>query len=215
MDGTSIESRDQFGNKTVAATVALASVIILGLVSLWLLRKHKKLVEGLWLSLWSIALAYLAADFLAGQLFLRELSPPMIHDESVHHKLIPGTLTEFKSREFHYIQRVNHVGLRGEDFNVEKAVDTYRILMLGDSFTNGRGVRDDETFSALLEESLSTAGRKVQVLNAGVDSYSPILSYRQLATNFGALLDPDLVVLNFDMSDLMQEVAYREHIGKN
>jgi lysophospholipase L1-like esterase len=90
---------------------------------------------------------------------------------------------------------------------------TYRIVMLGDSFTGGRGVRDEETFSALLERSLNEAaaagaGRTVEVVNAGVNSYSPILSFLQLARQLPPL-DPDLVVLNFDMSDLVQEALYR------
>lgn len=85
--------------------------------------------------------------------------------------------------------------------------------MLGDSFTMGKGVANDQTFSALLEHSLRVnkvtyQGRPVEVLNAGVNSYAPILSYLQLTTDLQRL-EPDLVVLNLDMSDLVQEMAYR------
>jgi len=84
--------------------------------------------------------------------------------------------------------------------------------MLGDSFTDGRAVRDDETFSAILERRLNDngarPGRTVQVLNAGVNSYSPILSFLQVDRQLPPL-DPDLIVLNFDMSDLVQESLYR------
>jgi hypothetical protein len=90
----------------------------------------------------------------------------------------------------------------------------YRILMLLDSFTMGKGVQDDETFSALLEQSLKEQeieinGKTIQVLNAGVNSYAPILSFLQLKKELGPVR-PDLVVLNLDMGDLIQEVAYRE-----
>jgi hypothetical protein len=47
------------------------------------------------------------------------------------------------------------------------------------------------------------------VLNGGVDSYAPILSYIQLKRDL-ARLAPDLVVLNLDNSDLIQESVYRK-----
>jgi lysophospholipase L1-like esterase len=96
---------------------------------------------------------------------------------------------------------------------VVKDPNIYRILMLGDSFTMGKGVQDDETFSSILEESLKSKklkikGKTVQVLNAGVNSYAPIISFLQLKKQLWKL-EPDLVVLNLDMSDLIQELAYR------
>ena len=72
---------------------------------------------------------------------------------------------------------------------------------------------DDHTFSFLLEEFLNGKntthkGKNFEVLNAGVNSYTPILSFIQLKT-IARQLEPDLVVLNLDMGDLIQEVAYR------
>jgi hypothetical protein len=93
-----------------------------------------------------------------------------------------------------------------------KTPGTYRILALGDSFTMGKGVADDKTFSALLERALNaenaTGNRKVEVLNGGVDSYAPVLSRIQL-TRLAQIVGPDLVIYGFDMSDLLQELAYR------
>jgi hypothetical protein len=86
--------------------------------------------------------------------------------------------------------------------------------MLGDSFTMGKGVEDHETFSALAQQTLRQAtamcdGPDVEVLNGGVDSYAPILSFLQLKSDLRAL-DPDVVVVNLDNSDLIQEAVYRE-----
>ena len=80
--------------------------------------------------------------------------------------------------------------------------------MLGDSFTMGKGVEDDSTFSAMLDRSMSAGDQSVEVLNAGVDSYSPLLAYLRITKTLPDL-DPDLVVLNFDMSDLVQDAFYR------
>jgi len=86
--------------------------------------------------------------------------------------------------------------------------------MLGDSFTMGKGVEDDQTFSVLLEESLNKGkaicnADTIAVLNAGVDSYAPILSFIQLSRDLDPL-EPDMVVLNLDVSDLIQETVYRK-----
>jgi lysophospholipase L1-like esterase len=82
--------------------------------------------------------------------------------------------------------------------------------MLGDSFTLGAGVRDEETFSSVLEDILNASStEKYEVINCGVESYSPVLEYIQLRRNIERL-DPDMVVMNFDMSDLANELVYRK-----
>jgi hypothetical protein len=77
----------------------------------------------------------------------------------------------------------------------------------------GKGVHDSKTFSVILQEMLNVdsgdpeSGR-FEVLNGGVDSYSPVLCYLRLK-QLEPLLHPDFVVVNFDISDLLQESAYR------
>ncbi|GJM15026.1 MAG: hypothetical protein DHS20C13_03530 [Thermodesulfobacteriota bacterium] len=73
----------------------------------------------------------------------------------------------------------------------------------------GKGVNDNETFSALLENMLNKNGGRYEVINCGIDSYSPVLQYLQLKEKID-LINPDLVILNFDMSDLVQEYVYRK-----
>ncbi|MDH4064231.1 MAG: SGNH/GDSL hydrolase family protein, partial [Acidobacteriota bacterium] len=136
-------------------------------------------------------------------------------DQYLHHKMVPDSLSSFRQQDFHYIQRVNNLGMRGRDVAPTRPPNAYRILMLGDSFTMGKGVEDQETFSVLLErllrEKVDRCGGSctVEVLNGGVDSYAPILSYLQLTRELGKL-EPDMVVLNLDVSDLIQEAAYRQ-----
>ena len=74
-------------------------------------------------------------------------------------------------------------------------------------------MKDDQTAAVLLEQSLrqklaACNGRPLEVLNAGVDSYAPVLSFIQLKREL-TQLEPDLVILNLDVSDLAQEAAYR------
>ena len=59
-----------------------------------------------------------------------------------------------------------------------------------------------------MDKYAACSGQAIEVLNGGVDSYAPILSYIQLKRDLYQL-EPDVVVLNLDVSDLVQEEAYR------
>ena len=204
-----------------ATASVLLAVFVLGSLSLFLLitfflyeTPRKEMIIKIWLFVISISMTYVFLDLISGYFLIETHSPRTIPDEYRHHKLQPKTQLNFATREYNYIHKINNFGLRGGDIQVNQPRNNYRIVMLGDSFTMGKGVEDDKTFSALLEKNLSKKftnhnNRIIEVLNAGVVSYSPILSFFQLTKDVGSL-SPDLVVLNLDMSDLMQEVAYRK-----
>ena len=204
-----------FGPAAIFGTALLATVVfVLAALTYFSGTRHRKLVGNLLLSFAVTAVTYLTLDFAAGKLLIVPLSPPLVPDPYRHHALVPNSNAEIRQRDFSYVQRVNSLGLRGRETTIEKPAGTRRILMLGDSFTMGKGVEDDETFSVLVEQSLKSAlnacgGGTVEVLNGGVDSYAPILSYIQLKRDL-ARLAPDLIVLNLDNSDLVQEAAYRK-----
>ncbi|MGH7929619.1 MAG: hypothetical protein ACREQV_17685, partial [Candidatus Binatia bacterium] len=130
----------------------------------------------LWLVLTSVVVTYAIVDIVAGFLLIRPISPLTVPDLYMHHKLQPDTYSQIITPDYEYTQRANNVGLRGHDINIQKDPEHYRVVMLGDSFTMGQGVKDEETFSALLEEALQAkhvrfGGKEVEIVNAGVDSY--------------------------------------------
>ncbi len=196
-------------NFTLLLLAGAGSVAFFCITSLALLPTARgERVRKFWLGLLATGLTYAAADILAGLALIPPLSPALVGDQIVHHRLLPNTHSALYSRDFSYIQRVNNMGLRGRETSVQKTPGTRRIALLGDSFIMGKGVEDEETAAAVLEHALRQDGHLVEVLNGGVDSYAPILSLLQLRTLF-APLDLDLVVLNLDMGDLLQEQAYR------
>ena len=80
----------------------------------------------------------------------------------------------------------------------------YRVLLLGDSFTEGIGVQYHDTFAGILSDEL----RKdhIDVLNAAVASYSPAIYYRKtkyLIEEMG--LRVDQVIVFIDISDIDDE----------
>lgn len=74
-----------------------------------------------------------------------------------------------------------------------------RVLLLGDSFVEGYD--DANTLSAHVWETLRNEGIPARVFNAGASSYSPLI-YTVQAKRLIPLLDPDLVVVVLDETDL-------------
>lgn len=95
----------------------------------------------------------------------------------------------------------NARGLRDRrDFAYEKPPGTLRVLSLGDSHTQGYEVRQDATYSAVLERSLRSHGVHAEVLNAGVSGFSTAEALAFLE-NEGIRYHPDVVVLGFYAND--------------
>ena len=102
-------------------------------------------------------------------------------DQLLHHSLIPGSNCRSKTKEWDINFSVNSLGLRDYEYSLKKPKSVFRILMLGDSFTEGYGVELEETFSKLVEKKLNTDKKeKFEVINAGVTGYSPLLEYQYL-----------------------------------
>jgi lysophospholipase L1-like esterase len=95
----------------------------------------------------------------------------------------------------------NRLGFRGADVPQAKA-GTRRIACLGDSYTFGEGVGDDETWPAQLEPALERArpGVELEVLNCGVNAYDTPQEVRLLETQV-LQLAPDVVLLAFFLND--------------
>jgi hypothetical protein len=98
--------------------------------------------------------------------------------------------------------------LRGRrEIPYEKPAGVRRVLVLGDSFTFGQDVSDDETYCHQLERLLPGA----EVLNLGVHGYGhdQMLLYLQ---EEGAKYRPDVVLLGFLYDDMERNlVGFRDY----
>lgn len=207
--------RKQFGpSSLLSVSILLVAALMLAATRFLLGGRWHEVVVRTWLLFLSMTLTFVVVDLMAAIVLVKPLSPLLVPDPVRHHKFVPNTNSRVEQPDFSYIQHVNNIGLRGKETTFQKpSHHHYRILMLGDSFTMGKGVEDDQTFSALLEKELNqekTCGTAVvEALNGGVDSYAPILSLFQLSTDLSQL-EVDLVLLNLDVSDLLQETVYRK-----
>ena len=97
--------------------------------------------------------------------------------------------------------RMNRHGFRGADHPMKKPRGVFRILVIGDSFTFGEGVRLEDTFvarlQAILEEQVSP---RLEVLNFGVGAWNTLAEINYLRHE-GVRFQPDLVLVVFTPND--------------
>lgn len=94
---------------------------------------------------------------------------------------------------------INELGLRGSQLRQEGR----RILVLGDSFTFGAGVADEETFASRLDVIL---GEEVSVVNGGQPGYGLF----QMEATLHRLVDvvkPEIVVVMIWQGDFLRRPA--------
>lgn len=77
--------------------------------------------------------------------------------EIYHHTFIPNGKGRLYTPEFKTVYLINSFGIRDKEYSFVKPRQTYRILVLGDSFTEGYGLNIEHTFSKRLEFLLNAA----------------------------------------------------------
>jgi hypothetical protein len=114
-----------------------------------------------------------------------------IAGESAYSKYFPyeEKWTESPDRRTSYRARINNQGFRGDDFAVEKAPGTIRILTLG------YHDRDDETYPFLLGRELNAdagEGTRFEVINFAIP-HATTDNILAMFLHEGVALDPDVV----------------------
>lgn len=105
---------------------------------------------------------------------------------------------------------INSAGWRGKEFSPIKPPGTIRILGIGDSFTFGKAVNDNEVFLARLEEMLNEGGAvHSEVLNAGHESIDTPQELEYFKEREMLKLGPDAVMLGFTVSNDAQGKSNR------
>lgn len=95
------------------------------------------------------------------------------------------------------LAQANSHGHRNREVTLSKPPDVYRILVLGDSFTVGANVKEEETYPQVLERLLQELySPSLEVINTGVGDWSPF-QYAQSYEHYGYQFDPDCIILGF------------------
>jgi tetratricopeptide (TPR) repeat protein len=152
--------------------------------------------------------------FIITELFLRlnyvgNGQDIIIEDDPVlHHRWKPSV---------RYANRLAHLTtnkqswLEEYDITSGKSPNTYRIFYLGDSQVQGH-VGIEDRMVEIVERELNWKYAKgdiyFEVINTGTSSYSCLMYYLLVKTKI-LNYSPDLVVLNIDMTDVVNDAAYR------
>lgn len=172
----------------------------------------KKVLIGLIIASVTSVLLYFAGEYYLRNFVLVTRSTGHCDqlDPLVKFKGIPNTTCTSRTPEWDVVNTQNSFGLRSPETSLQKPSGVYRILFLGDSFTHGYGVHADASFPSLVEKKLNEKFKgnpKIEVINSGVPNYSPLIEYLYLK-NEGIQFDPDLVILEFDLTDFSNDYVY-------
>ena len=175
-------------------------------------RRWPRVVVNGALALMACALAIVAVEAF---IHLVGLAPPvgLFTVSAQEYARVPGIfspnqrVTEGTGTRFVHATRIDSLGYRGPDFPRIKDDGEFRILYVGDSFTYGHNVADDETLPARLETQLSTVCAEARVINAGL-SGSTIVGQDEMALR-GLTVAPDLVVLMYHENDIDELIGSR------
>lgn len=132
---------------------------------------------------------------------LYRISSPVYHHDLASDKDIPNA----RYGRFTYHIFTNSLGFKDKAVrHVPLVSDRYRLLFIGDSFTEGIGYNYEDSFVGVIDKNLTSQG--VEVFNAGVCSYSPVIYWKKVEY----LLETkkfrfDELIVFVDMSDIEDE----------
>lgn len=154
------------------------------------------------------------------ELFCRLFAPQSLTGKSIHGvhfserdpllgmRYVPGAVWQFRHPEYRVVYAINGEGFRDATVRSQrKPPGVTRVLLLGDSFTFGRGVDYEQAWPVLSERELEREGLGVDLVKAGMegaDTRSELILMRRLIGRY----DADAVVVGFLINDLYSNVPY-------
>jgi len=136
-------------------------------------------------------LTFFICSVIADRILILFKFPAEILDQVSNH---PHYQKHIETIEYKQFFRTNSQGLRYQEIPLEKPAGSYRVFVAGDSFTEGQGVEEDQTFSSFLEKTFSAAGRETRFINGGLADTGPY-EYARIFFNFGLKYHPDALLI--------------------
>jgi hypothetical protein len=173
-------------------------------------RKEKKLTI---LTLLLLIALFAGMDTIMGYIFIpKSYSDFRIRSGVYHHGLKKNESKQAAWGPLIYNFHTNNLGFR--DSAVREILlesDKKRILIMGDSHSEGVGIDYRFTFAGRLQQETNEA----EILNASAVSYSPKIHYLKADYLLNQLkLKVDEIWVVVDISDLQNEIAYRSFSPK-
>ena len=95
----------------------------------------------------------------------------------------------------------NRYGFRADEITL-KPKGVFRVMILGDSFTWGAGLAENEMYANILDSLLKNyfKNQKIEVVNCAL-SGSPTITERDILRKLKDTVQPDLIVVGFCLND--------------
>lgn len=152
---------------------------------------HYSIIAGI-----TVALLEVAVRFLVPQ---PVLYPRYLYSERYGHLLPASARIVHEMRgAWRFTYTTNEYGFRAAMPPITNRYDRPNVVLLGDSCTFGQGVNDGEEYSTALARRL---GEDARVVNLGVPGFGLTHEIR-VFYEFGVLYQPAVVVLQFHMNDV-------------
>ncbi|NNL87128.1 MAG: hypothetical protein HKP27_15805 [Myxococcales bacterium] len=121
-------------------------------------------------------------------------------------RLRPNSRFRHTSADGRWDFTTNAQGFRDtEDYSHAKSPELLRVVVLGDSHTEGFEVRQSATYPEVAERALIRGGRVAQVMNTGISGFSTAEALVFLEQE-GVRYEPDVVVLGLFANDFDDNV---------
>lgn len=150
---------------------------------------------------------FIVLDF-AYSTFINSEASPRIAVKEYDHGLVPAFDGYARFGEYRYRFYANSLGFR--DASTRQILlrsDKRRVLLIGDSFTEGMGVTFEDSYAGLLSRAGAQRKPPIEFLNASVASYSPVIYYKKIKYWLERGLVFDEVVVFSDISDVEDEAT--------
>ena len=130
---------------------------------------------------------------------------------TTHRELKPHALAKVECRDSRreVPVRTNSLGLRGPEVIVPKPADVFRIVVLGDETILAPETPESEHCLRLLSDLLQQPSpQRIEIVNAGLPGGCPLTEYLLFKQRLIGI-QPDLVLLHFDWSDVSDDQQLR------
>lgn len=144
-------------------------------------------------------------SLVMGEVVLRLFRPQPLQalmvwpDGTLRHR--PSFRYTYTRAEFSNPIAWNAIGMRGPEVSEDKDPRVPRVLVLGDSFIEGKQVGDDAVLTAVMAKISGERGTPLEVINGGVSGVGTAREIH-LWEKLGESLEPDLVLLGFYPNDV-------------
>lgn len=135
-------------------------------------------------------------------------SPYQPNLELHYNHLRPNYDENSHRKEFRHIRHSNNDGFADKEWFLRKDTSEFRVLCLGDSFTEGDGAPYDSTYVSFLEKYINKNFANSVVMNAGIrgsDPFFNFVNYRDKLVQY----KPNVVIQTITSNDIFDDIRVR------